>query len=353
MSWLFSQALVEEYLAANFLDGEQSVQSNGKHIQQAYCAPDKMTVFSKLSRFGMTYRPLTEIRGEELSMSSVVAFHVKTLVQPGKAQELMENDQECGEKWLASFVKYDPNTSSWKTHQCSLLGDLDEFLETWPQWGLMRNGECWEQRTLEQTIRGTESGLSPNGVDSFHTPNTTGLDGGSNSRRALHKKMERLPTPQSTDYREKPTSKSWKAKGGMNYSLANPEIQAKWPTPTVGCVEGGEQSNRVEKTESGGYILRKLNKPNMTYGAKLSDAILYEEKKKMQKWGTPKAQDSRHALTDRGKSNLGEQVSGLHNGGKLNPTWTEWLMGWPLEWTDLKPLEMDKSPYVQQQHGEF
>jgi hypothetical protein len=69
-------------------------------------------------------------------------------------------------------------------------------------------------------------------------------------------------------------------------------------------------------------------------------------------WGTPKAQDSRHALRDRGKGNLGEQVSGLHNGGKLSPLWTEWLMGWWIGWTDLKPLEMDKSHYVQQQHGE-
>jgi len=29
-------------------------------------------------------------------------------------------------------------------------------------------------------------------------------------------------------------------------------------------------------------------------------------------------------------------------GGKLNPTWVEWLMGWPLGWTELKPLEMGK-----------
>jgi DNA (cytosine-5)-methyltransferase 1 len=71
-----------------------------------------------------------------------------------------------------------------------------------------------------------------------------------------------------------------------------------------------------------------------------------------QLWGTPKAQDSRHALRDRGKGNLGEQVSGLHNGGKLNPLWTEWLMGWWIGWTDLKPLVMDKSPCVQQLHGD-
>jgi hypothetical protein len=35
---------------------------------------------------------------------------------------------------------------------------------------------------------------------------------------------------------------------------------------------------------------------------------------------------------------------GAGNGGKLNPTWVEWLMGWPLEWTNLKQLEMVKSP---------
>tara|TARA_R100000808_G_scaffold552_2_gene2831 strand:- start:252 stop:623 length:372 start_codon:yes stop_codon:yes gene_type:complete len=30
--------------------------------------------------------------------------------------------------------------------------------------------------------------------------------------------------------------------------------------------------------------------------------------------------------------------------GKLNPEWVEWLMGWPIGWTDLKPLETDKPP---------
>ena len=37
------------------------------------------------------------------------------------------------------------------------------------------------------------------------------------------------------------------------------------------------------------------------------------------------------------------------NGGRLNPMWVEWLMGWPLGWTDLKPLEMDKFQQWQQQ----
>jgi hypothetical protein len=56
MSWLFSQALVEEYLGESSLDGEQFAPLNGKPTQQAYCAPDKMTDFSRLSRFGMALR---------------------------------------------------------------------------------------------------------------------------------------------------------------------------------------------------------------------------------------------------------------------------------------------------------
>ena len=166
MSWLYSQALVEEYLGENSLDGAQSALLNGSRTQQAYCAPDKMTGFSRLSRFGMTYKPLTENRGEELLTLYLAAFHAKTSAQQEKAQELTESAAECGEKWRASFTKYNPNSRSWKTHQCSLLGDLDEFSEIWPKWGLMHDGECWEQQTLAQITNGTEFGLLPTPVKS-------------------------------------------------------------------------------------------------------------------------------------------------------------------------------------------
>ena len=57
-----------------------------------------------------------------------------------------------------------------------------------------------------------------------------------------------------------------------------------------GLRRGGEQSNRVEKTKTGSYILRKKNKPENTFGAKLSDAVLFEEK---QMWRTPTTMDSK------------------------------------------------------------
>ena len=83
MSWLFSQALVEASLVDTSLVGEQFVQSNGKPTQQAYCAPDKMTDFSRLSQFGMMYKPLTENLGEKLLMLYLEDFHVKTCQPQG------------------------------------------------------------------------------------------------------------------------------------------------------------------------------------------------------------------------------------------------------------------------------
>jgi hypothetical protein len=298
MSWLYSQVLVEEYLGDISLDGEQSVPLNGSNTQQAYCAPDKMTGFSRLSRFGMTFKPLMETRGEELLTLYLEDFHAKTSQPQEKESELKESEAGCGEKWQGSFVKYDQDMCLWKTHQCSLLGDLELFSENWPQWGLMRDGECWEQQTLAQTIRGTESGLSPNGVDSFHTPNTTGLDGGSNSRKALRKREEMWPTPVHSEARQGLQIRR-EGKKGTQTSLSTAVLT--WPTPRTKGMCGG----------SGSWDL--LNKNTTIEEARLM---------------------------------------GAGNGGQLNPTWVEWLMGWPLGWTDLKPLAMDKSPCVQQQHGE-
>jgi hypothetical protein len=39
--------------------------------------------------------------------------------------------------------------------------------------------------------------------------------------------------------------------------------------------------------------------------------------------------------------------------GRPAPTNHEWLMGWPIGWTDLKPLEMAKFLEWRQQHSPF
>jgi len=77
-------------------------------------------------------------------------------------------------------------------------------------------------------------------------------------------------------------------------------------------------------------------------------------------WHTPRCQAARSCkirtqeYSRNGENgNLEEQMAvrmGI-NGGYLNPTWLEWLMGFPVEWTVLDALEMHKFQSWQQQHG--
>ena len=51
---------------------------------------------------------------------------------------------------------------------------------------------------------------------------------------------------------------------------------------------------------------------------------------------------------------LGRAVHQLQEptaGGKLNPRWVEWLMGWPIAWTDCEPLATDKCRWPQRPLG--
>ena len=69
-----SQALVAEYSAENCSDGAQSVPSSGSPIPQAFLSPDRMKAFSRLSRFGMTCKPLTENLGKKLLMLYLTSY---------------------------------------------------------------------------------------------------------------------------------------------------------------------------------------------------------------------------------------------------------------------------------------
>jgi hypothetical protein len=326
MSWLYSRVLVEEYLAANSLDGEQSVQSSGNPIPQAYCAPDKMTKFSKLSRFGMTFRPLTDIRGEELSMSSVVDFHVKTLVRQEKVMDLTEKDQECGSTWRGWLAKFDPDSCLWKTPQCSLLGEEPESLQTLPRWGTTRDGLLWEQPMLEPLTKGTEFGL----LERWATPTT--MD-------TLPPKSEKALQKEATQVRpgrSKPAN--------LRDQVSN---MKNWPTPSTkgyGHAAEGMVGNLISKIEEG--VITKEEAEQMLSLPKLENHRTWKKK-----FSTPNTRDWKDTGTTQGNRkspNLGTQV-----GGHLNPTWVEWLMGWPLGWTDLKPLATDKSPSVPQKPSDY
>lgn len=156
MSWHFSQALVEAFSEANSLDGLPFAQWKLMSIAQDDLCSDKMKGICHRSPFGMMFVPLTDTNGKAVLTWCLEAFRVKTLVQPAQELDSRESDPDCGWKWQESLMKYDRVSCSWKTRQCSLLGGLAEYSETWPKSGLMLDGEVLPQEMKVPPLKGSD-----------------------------------------------------------------------------------------------------------------------------------------------------------------------------------------------------
>ena len=168
---------VAESSADTSLDTQLSQQLKSNPTASKSSDSDKQTASSQTSPSSVTSESLTEGRGEEKSMLSAEASRVPTSALPGGGLESTGNSQDCGPRWSGSFARFNPSLeSSWKTRQHSLFGGLEEFCGTWPQWGMMLNGECWELTSPVTTTEENESGLLP-------TPIATDWKGGTTSKR--------------------------------------------------------------------------------------------------------------------------------------------------------------------------
>jgi len=124
------------------------------------------------------------------------------------------------------------------------------------------------------------------------------------------------PTPRARDGQPEGLQ-SGMDRMGKYATCSLPTAVALWPTPTV-C---GNYNRKGASANSGDGLATAVAK-----------------------YATPQAMDYRTGQISRWKDpartqNLNDQV-----GGQLNPTWVEWLMGWPIGWTDLKPSATAKSP---------
>ncbi len=104
-----------------------------------------------------------------------------------------------------------------------------------------------------------------------------------------------------------------------------------------------------------GVLSERLTSAHLTSGTGSGSS----QKTPVRRWPTPVASmakgSSPAALTrrsgaDRSNDRLDHAVMAL-DGGHLNPEWAEWLMGWPIGWTGLKPLATDKFHSWQQEHS--
>jgi hypothetical protein len=121
--------------------------------------------------------------------------------------------------------------------------------------------------------------------------NTTGTGGGC------------LPTPTATPYGSNQGGSSGRA-GKMRHSLSSMAKNNLWPTPSAS--DNRDRGN--------------MSNPSIQRRQKIGKQLMLSQ------------------VVDK-------------SSGRLSPDWVEWLMGWPIGWTDSKHWETVKSRYKRQSRG--
>jgi hypothetical protein len=160
-----------------------------------------------------------------------------------------------------SFAYYDPDSSSWRTFQVSLLEEWATFSGTWPRAGMTRNGTA------------------------YRLPPSVPLTSVTGSSSLGFKPTHHVPTPTASDHIERKSTSSEVLNPETNKSVSLDRWVRYWPTP----------------------------------------------KGSPEHYGQPREND------------WGD-LQAATGGGQLNPTWVEWLMGFPAGWSDLGDSETPSSP---------
>jgi hypothetical protein len=300
MSWHYLQEQAGESLEDICSDGVPLPPLRSKITHAAFYSNGKLTASYLDSLSGTTCKPSMANRGEAKSMSSAEDFPAPTFLVQEKGQESKAKNLGCGQRWRELYQKYDPALCSWRTHQCLWDEDLQESSATLPKSGMMQDGILLEPTTQVRHRSAKDFG----------------------SLRKLN--QERAQSEQRT--------------GGFVARADLESLRDAGATMENGYVGIAESIH----THS---IMR-----NGTVAVGAAPAM----------WNTPQANEDAAGTPEGdmqkmlGNNPLIRGVCKDHwKRGTLNPEWVEWLMGWPIGWTDLKPLGMDKCQLVRPWHGQY
>jgi hypothetical protein len=126
----------------------------------------------------------------------------------------------------------------------------------------------------------------------------------------------------------------WQAKHG--YKANTPS--GSWPTPT--CSDAYTDKLRSTQQKEGSMRSVTLSRAVKMWPTPDASGFWAKDVPKML------ARRERVKATSKNGNGfgltIGQAIAIEENGGQLNPTWVEWLMGWPLLWTSMEPMKARK-----------
>lgn len=273
-------------------------------------------------------------------IASLVASRVKTSALQADALGLTESGAAYFLKFAALPMIAVRGSSFWRTSQASLLpppplwtrpkanstnAQPPASWENWPTVGGMRSGALF-QRPAWAPAMGGNGGFAGRGE--WRTPISTEHQNDRKSNEAMSREAGRTgaqvtvamqarqwATPQARDHRspDQPESGNFQRKLEQGYTIdLNSQASAwnKWPTPNAHVIEHKSKPPIVDGT-------RKPSDPQIS----TADIAVHQFLHQAQPTAPGQESSSNTPTSPR----------------RLNPAFTEWLMGWPTGWTIAAP----------------
>lgn len=259
---------------------------------------------------------------------SAGAFRARTSATPASTPASPEQRAPSGATSPAPLARFDPASCLWRTWPPSARGASTAFSGTWPRSGMMQNGIACQREPLAPLTRGTASSSSP----SWPTPT-----GSANSDKG--------PSPSHLAGRH-----GWNLAAAASDSLrARPA--RPWPTPTASAGTGASRSGRqggpnlqTAVTEQFPTPLAsdyKMGANSLRYGRLALPYVVARHP-------TPAAHRESGASSAQPRARRSPSSPNATAvpvaPGQLSPAWVDWLMGFPIGWTDSAASATPSSP---------
>lgn len=240
---------------------------------------------------------------------SSAGFHARTYQLPEGVPDYRESVLVSGGKCWRPFAWYDQGTSSWRTWQCSLTGEWVRYSDPWPLAGIIRNGIAYRRLPSGRSIDVTGSSL-------YRTPDANlGLRG-----------------PKSKEGYEDSLKN-----GTHAVNLLDQITHDFFPTP---CAQDFKRRGPNSKQQGLPEVIR-MDTSNRSFPSGTGDWSIFSGKcLPATEWLLPFPVSLMTFL----EANPDYLLTGRSSGaGALNPAWVEWLMGFPIGWTDCESSETPSS----------